>query len=545
MAIRAIRYLMTVQTPPLRPPGSEISPQSHHLVRKSRWARIAVILAAALVLGGLAVVAFIAPHWPYSEHILIPAMQDAFKTRVTFQRFHRYYLPHPGCDAELVTLTIPQNSSGDRAVVTIQRIAINGRYRDLLFDPRHFAHIRLDGLYVRIPPRSARGPYKSSESENDVRLSKISLGSVTAHGAVLEFENESHTNPVKFAIHKLRVENIAAGKPMSYEVSMGLSEPPGELESQGTFGPWQSGAPGKIPLRGIVTLTDAKLDKYQGIAGTVQSQDHFNGTLDQINIEGEARSPDFQVKTAKHPLALSTQFRLLLNGLEGEMQLQDLIASVGHTTAHAQGSIKKNPVTGRRETLVNFTIHHGRAEDLLWLFNDDPKPPMMGIANFVAQVRVPQFAPDFLKNLELKGRFSVTDGHFQKSTQEKTNELSARASGKKPKNPGDAPDAVVESLASDVNVRNAAATFPNFFFGIANAHARMHGTYNFLKHEVDLHGDLWTQAKISQDSSGFKAALIKPLDPLFERKHAGARVPVVMDGPISHPHFGTDILPKK
>jgi hypothetical protein len=266
---------MSVQNS-LRPPGPEILPLSNHAPRKSLWARIAVILAGLLLLGGVAV-ACIAPHWPYSQHILIPAMQKAFKTKVTFQRFHRYYFPRPGCDAEIVTLTLPQNGSGDRTVVTIQRIGITGRYSDLLFNPKHFAHIRLDGLYVRIPPSSARAPYKGSEPENEGQLSKFSLWSVTAHDAILEVENESHTNPVKFEIHKLRVENIAVGQPMSYEVSMGLSDPPGELESQGTFGPWQADDPGKIPLRGNATLTDAKLDKYNGIAGTVQSQDHFNG----------------------------------------------------------------------------------------------------------------------------------------------------------------------------------------------------------------------------------------------------------------------------
>jgi hypothetical protein len=73
----------------------------------------------------------------------------------------------------------------------------------------------------------------------------------------------------------------------------------------------------------------------------------------------------------------------------------------------------------------------------------------------------------------------------------------------------------------------------------------MHGTYNFLHHQVDLHGDLWTQATISQETSGFKAALLKPFDPLFQRKHAGARIPVLMDGPINNPHFGTEIVSKK
>jgi hypothetical protein len=527
---------MSVQTPPL-PRSSKTPPPSHPPLQVAHWS----ILASLLALVVLAIV-FIAPHWPYSEHVLIPAMEEAFKTKVTFQRFHRYYFPHPGCVAESVSLTLPQNAEGERTVVTIPRIAITGRYSDLIFNPKHFAHIRLDGLYVRIPPRSGRQAYQNPQPEPESKLSDVSLGSVTAHDAVLEFQNESHTDPLRFEIHKLRVESIAAGEPLFYNLTMHISEPPGELESQGAFGPWHSGDARKIPLHGTVRLTDAHLDKYHGIGGALQSNDSFSGTLGQIYIEGDAYAPDFHLKTSKHPVPLTSQYKVLVDGLKGEAQLKDIGAKIGHTTAHVTGSVQKNPDLDKRETSVDFTIQHGRAEDLLWLFNDDPKPAMTGAAFCSGHARVRQFTPEFLKNLELRGRFEVHDGHFQTGTQLKMNELSARASGKKVKDPNDVPEVSVASLTGDVTLEKAVANFPNLFFEIPNARARMHGTYSFLKHQVDLHGDLWTQAKISQDTSGIKAALLKPFDPLFERKHAGARIPVVMDGPITSPHFGTEIL---
>ena len=503
-----------------------------------------------MTLGGMIVLlsigaALVAPHWPYSEPVLVPAIQEAFKTKVTIQSFHRHYFPHPGCDAEGVSLTFPQNAQGERTVVAVQRIAITGRYSDLLFNPQHFAHVRLDRLYVRIPPRSARNPYSAPGTEGESDVAKVSIGSVTAHDAVLEFANESHRDPLKFEIHKLRVESIAAGRPMFYQVDMRISEPPGELQSQGGFGPWRSGDLGNIPLHGTVTLKDASLDKYHGIRGIVQSQEHFNGTLDQIYIEGDASVANFELKTAHHPVAVSTQFQVVVNGLRGEAQLKTVTATVRRTVAYAHGSVDKNPLRDRRETSVDFSVQHGRAEDILWLFDDDPKPAMLGACNFTGHVRAPQFGPGFLESLEFQGRFEIRDGHFQPGTQSKTNELSVRAQGKKLKDPHDAPDAPVQSLASDVTMQHAIATFPNLFFEIPNARARMHGTYNFLHHQVDLHGDLWTQATISQETSGFKAALLKPFDPLFQRKHAGARIPVLMDGPINNPHFGTEIVSKK
>lgn len=411
-----------------------------------------------------------------------------------------------------------------------------------MFHPHHLAVVKLDGLYVRVPPRGEFEPFQSPGNAED--LSKISIGSVTTNGAVLDVGHDGHDQVLKFEIHNLRLESIAANQPMTYRVSMGIPEPPGEIESTGTFGPWHSGDIGKLALSGTVKMRDAKLDKYAGIGGTVRSEEEFSGTLEHIEIRGEASSPDFELKKARHPVQLSSEFRLTANSTTGEVQLNEVTAKVGRTTARGHGSVAKNPESGRRETSVDLAIEQGRAEDLLWFFNEEAQPAMTGPANFSAHVRVPEFGANFLKALELKGRFEVKEGHFRKSTQQSVNELSARAQGNKIKDPAEAPDVTVEMLASDVIMNNGVAHFPNLEFVVPAAEARMHGTYNFPTHAVNLHGDLRTEASISQDATGIKSVLLKPFDPLFHKKHAGAQVPVLMTGPISKPHFGTDIVPK-
>jgi hypothetical protein len=139
----------------------------------------------------------------------------------------------------------------------------------------------------------------------------------------------------------------------------------------------------------------------------------------------------------------------------------------------------------------------------------------------------------------------MRDGHFRPEVQIKVNELSARGQGKRVKNPGDAPEVAVDNLSSDVTIEKGVAHFSDLNFQVPGAEARMHGTFSFLNDIVELHGDLRTEAPISKDTSGVKAVLLKPLDPLFRKKHAGAQVPVVMDGPIDKPHYGTDIVKKK
>ncbi len=87
--------------------------------------------------------------------------------------------------------------------------------------------------------------------------------------------------------------------------------------------------------------------------------------------------------------------------------------------------------------------------------------------------------------------------------------------------------------------------FSRLYFEVPDARARVQGTYHLKDCQVDLRGDLWTDASVSQDTTGIKSVLLKPVNPLFRRKHAGAMVAVVMDGVIDQPHFGTDLTKKK
>jgi hypothetical protein len=504
------------------------------------WIPWVVLLLSSAVVATLIVV--IAPHWPYSEGMLVPVLQDTFKANVTIQKFHRFYLPHPGCEAEMVTLRRPQSSTGGAPLATIQKLTISGWYLDLIFRPHHIAEIRLDGLHVRIPSQSGEGSGQPQLSM-DAMPSKISIGNVTADGAELEFEKEDPKEPLKFEIHRLGVGPIAAGEAMDYQVRMGIPEPPGELESQGTFGPLQAGTIGKLALHGNVKLNGAKLDKYPGIAGTVNSTEKFSGTLEQVQVSGEASAPDFHLKSSGHAIAVTSQFHVMVNGLEGEVGLRDVTGKIGQTAVRVQGEVAKNAKFGRRETTLDFSIAHGHAEDLLWLFNPR-KPPMAGIATCSGHIRVPKFGEGFLSSLAVNGRFEVREGHFQRETQIKVNELSARAQQKRVDHPTEAPE-VVTSLSSEVKIEKSVAHLTRVYFEVPGARARVQGSYNLDNHQVDLRGNLWTDATLSQDTTGIKAMFLKPVDPLFKRKHAGAMVAVVMDGDIDKPHFGTDLTKKK
>jgi len=150
-----------------------------------------------------------------------------------------------------------------------------------------------------------------------------------------------------------------------------------------------------------------------------------------------------------------------------------------------------------------------------------------------------------LSSLMVHGRFEVREGHFQRETQLKANELSARAQGKKVDDPNEAREVAVTRLSSEVMIEKAVAHLERLYFELPGARTRVQGTYDLESHQVDLHGNLWTDATVSKDTTGIKSMLLKPVDPLFKRKHAGAMVEVEMSGDIDAPHFGAVPTRKK
>jgi len=500
-------------------PNNNSEAEGRHARRRRRLLILLIAVAVLVCVTG----ELIARHWPYSDRMVVPSLEDTFKTRVSVQRFRRFYFP-----------AHPENRAGAPPLAMVRSMTITGRYTDLLFRPHHIDMIQLEGLQVRVPPASERKFNWSGDSEE----SKATVGSVTARDATLEIANDDSKEPLRFDVHDLRLNSVAARAPIDYEVRMRNPMPRGELESKGTVGPWVAGQLERTPLHGNVKLKDAKLDDIPGIGGTLQSEEKFGGTLDAVDVRGNATSADFHLKTAQHKIALSAHFQVIVDALIGEARIRELTAKLGQTPFHAQGSVTKNAKLGRRETVVDFTVARGRVEDAMWLFNSAAKPPMMGPASGSAHVRVPKFGKGFLSELELNGKFKIADGYFQEHTQTKVNRLSARAQGMKMNEGAEEPEVAVEALDSVVTIRNGSAFFPELFFLIPGAHARLQGTYNLESHELKMEGNLWTLATISQESNGIKSVLLKPIDPLFKWKHAGARVGVTLSGDVDEPKIG-------
>jgi hypothetical protein len=206
---------------------------------------------------------------------------------------------------------------------------------------------------------------------------------------------------------------------------------------------------------------------------------------------------------------------------------------------HVDGNVASKSGKPGKTTSLNVTVRGGHIEDVLRLFNKESKPPMEGVTNIHARVIWPASKQPFLERISLQGEFEVAHARWENpERQANVNDLSKRASGnKKDANTMD----VTADIKGNVSLNQAIATLHDVSCNVPGAEATLSGTYNLENAKIDFHGDLKTVSALSNETNGVKAVLLKPLDPLFKRKHAGAVVRVAMTGTYSDPHFGLSL----
>lgn len=493
---------------------------------------LVIVILVALCIGGI-VLAF---YWPFSSQKVIQSVQESWPGKIAVRGFRRTYFPHPGCVLENVALTRGSDTSGP-PLLAIQKVIIQANYHDLFFRPGYISEIILEGLKISVPAGHGASEQPSRSSKSSTRIGEVFTKDATLEIAIKE------DGPLKFEIHQLSLKSISDSSPMSYDLAMRNPQPPGEIRSRGKIGPWDSQHMNDIPLSGSYTFDDVDLGVFAGIGGTLTAKGDFQGVLGRIETQGTTDMQKFEVTRSHHPVALKTKFAASVDGTSGDTMLRSVDGAFLKTPVHIEGSVSGKPGQPGKSTSLNVNVRNGRIEDVLWLFVKESRAPMEGATDFRADVVWPSGHQPFLKRVVLQGEFEIEHAQWTKpQRQMSVNMLSKKASGKKkdPETPNVAAD-----LKGSVLMSNAIAKFQDTTFKVPGARATLHGTYNLEDTKIDFHGDLKTDASISDDSSGVKAVLLKPLDPLFKRKHAGAVVPVEMTGTYHNPHFGVSLPPKK
>jgi hypothetical protein len=461
----------------------------------------------------------------------------------------RVTIPFPRVQFEGAGLVVRFRGRQDLPpLVAVKRFTLRTPIWGLLRRSSDIAYLGLDGLQLNIPPREASGRASEMKAVTG-RFRATRFDEIVAENAVLRILTQKPgKDPLEFDIQDLRLHSTRADGALEFRAALSNPKPPGKITSVGVFGPWNSETPSLTAVSGTYEFADADLGVFPGIAGILESRGTYQGVLEQIRVDGTTEIPDFRLTRSGHLLQLSTTFHATVDGTDGDTSLHPVEAHFGQTTFVAEGSVEN--VKGQKGKTITLDVNSNRAriEDLLLLATKQP-PGLAGPMRFKAELILvpgPKEIPDRMK---LNGSFDLGSVHFRSSAlQQKFDNLSKRSQGKPQEvvNPEDATagDDISSSMKGNFRLDRGILSLAALDFEVPGAKVGLDGTYSLDDETLDLHGELSTQAKLSETTTGFKSFLLKFADPVFAKQGSGAVLPIKITGPVEHLHYGLDLRHK-
>ena len=406
--------------------------------------------------------------------------------------------------------------------------------------------VTVDGMEINVPPKGQRPDLGSGSDQNIASTqdaaadttSNVLLEQVVITNATLAIlPSNSKKFPLRFDIHRVRLESAGQHVAMKYEAALTNAKPRGEVQSSGTLGPWVADEPGDSHLAGVYRFTNADLGVFSGIAGMLESSGQFEGTLSSVNVKGQATVPDFRLKDVGNPVRLQTRFEVRVDGTSGDTILKPVNGSLGATSFRTSGGIIRHESDLRRTISLNVSMPSGNIQDLLSLAMKGT-PFMRGKISLNTKIDIPPLTGSVREKLLLDGQFQLSQARFLKSTvQDQIDTLSRRGRGQ----PGNTDiSGVVSVMAGKFTLANEMVTFQSLSFAVPGSGVDLSGTYDLDRDTLDFHGTLRLQAKVSETMTGWKRWVLKPIDPFFSKQGAGTLLRIQVVGTSKEPKFGRD-----
>jgi uncharacterized protein involved in outer membrane biogenesis len=463
-----------------------------------------------------------------------------FQSGVRFSDFDVALWPEPGARIDGLVLTL--NGRTDvPPLLRIRRVTLRTTAFGLFKKHIYISSVRLEGLQLTMPPKaSGARPEIHASSVDLAKKYPVFIRQINADGALITvMRSDSAKEPREFPIEHLHIENFSFDGPATFQAQLTNAVPKGEIDSQGQFGPWIPDEPRQIPVNASYVFKNADMGTLRGLSGTMYSSGKFSGPLDFLNVQGGTDIPDFALRMSAHPVALHTDFSAIVDGTNGNVILKPVVAHFLHTTLVVNGEVADLTKQKGRTILLSVNSKQARIEDLLFLTVKNEPPIMNGNAKVTAQMEIAEGDADLMQKLTVSGQFDVADAHFaSESAQEKIDSLSRRSQG----HPQDQTiDNVVSDLKGTFGLKDGLMNFSDLGFSVTGAAVQLHGTYGMDSGEMDFHGHLLMQAKLSETMTGTKSFFMKAVDPFFKGKNGGSSVPIKITGTKDHPQYGLDL----
>ena len=244
-------------------------------------------------------------------------------------------------------------------------------------------------------------------------------------------------------------------------------------------------------------------------------------------------------------MPLETSFDAVVDGTTGDTYLNRVDATLGQSQFATRGTVINIKGQGHQIDL-EVNVPNGRIQDFLTLAVKTQPAIMTGQIAMQAKLSIRPGKQRVVEKLGMQGRFSLTAIHFTNPEwEDKVDMMSLRAEGDpKAAKPGaaDVHSAMTGQFAMDRGVLR----FQSLRYTLPGAEVNLAGVYSMDGNRFDFAGTVRTKAKLSQMvASKWKALLLKPVDPFFDKNGAGAEIPVKITGTKGAPKFGLDLHHKR
>ncbi len=215
-------------------------------LRKRIWILIALLgaLAAVLIVVGLSI--------PIRSETLkasvIALLTEELESEVTIETLEGRVFPRVAVSGGGVV--IRQKGRTDvPPMITIDRFEIRGSLRDLMNSRGTSAEVRLQGLQVKIPPGddvdSDGGENAERNAQSGARkLQHVVIDRFEAPDTVITLiPKRAGKQPKVFTVHHLVMDSLGINETIPYIATLTNPVPKGEIETSGTFGPWNVAYP--------------------------------------------------------------------------------------------------------------------------------------------------------------------------------------------------------------------------------------------------------------------------------------------------------------
>lgn len=434
-------------------------------------------------------------------------------------------------------------------IIKIRRLTAQTDLWAMIFGAnRDVKLVRLEGLEIRM--KSGGSPNQQSTNV-ETHSSQKSTGEGSGHfpfviqkviadGTLLQIlPKQEGKEPLDFDIRKLTLRSVGVNQPMAFVATLTNAKPPGLIQTDGSFGPWQKDTPSTTPVSGNYTFDNADLGVFNGIAGILSSKGDYQGELDRIEVKGTTDTPNFTVGSG-HAVDLKTNFEATVDGTNGNTLLHPVDASFKNSEFVCKGGVVGTPGRKGKAVQLDVVSKHAQIEDLLMLVLDSPKPLLKGSVGFKTKFLLPQGNAPVLSKLLLDGQFNLVSAQFTSDkVQDKIDALSNRSRGiHKPEKEA---DNVASNLAARFVLKKGTIRFSQLSFQVPGALISLTGSYGIRSEKIDFKGHARFKAELSHMTTGWKSLLLKAVDPFFKKNGAGAVLPIKITGTKSDPHFGLNL----